>query len=170
MIECWDLEPPKPEGEMRKDHVPANLIAPIVARYIREMEDAIGRPGAVLGASGSAYHARAVRAVGPRGVLATEAGCNERWLRQLLKGETKWIQFRQADKLLCTMELNYLWWQPPLSSWYWHTDITEVEPRLLKRRAQERARRARNPERYASKQREYRRNQERRRNADRSDS
>lgn len=61
--------------------------------------------------------------------LAQKSGINRRKLYAILSGEQKHVQFDLADRLMCAMDLNHMWYEEPLSKYYGPIEVSKFERR-----------------------------------------
>lgn len=90
--------------------IPVEPLATLVEDYLKTQEKE--------GAEGS-------DTAGPRGMLCIRAKVNPKRLSQLMGRKTKWIDFGNADKLLCAInKTDYLLFHPELSKQYFQVSLS----------------------------------------------
>jgi len=83
-------------------HIPVEPLATLVDNYLKAQDGARGSDAA-----------------GPMGMLCVRSKVNPRRLNDLVHRKTKWIDFNNADKLLCAInKTDYFLFHPELSEQY----------------------------------------------------
>jgi hypothetical protein len=106
---------------MRTGYVPTDLLRPVIRNYLDAYE--ANQPLRQTGRTGTP------QAAGAREVLCVEAGVKPRLLYRILSGESKHTRFDTADRLLCAMNLVWMWHVPPLADVYQSVDLAGIPER-----------------------------------------
>lgn len=104
------------------DWIPCSVLVPIMQRWL-DAEDRLNEKAS--GTYGEEHMRYPVRAT-----LAARSGVSERQIYRYLAGEGTYIRFDIADKLMCAMDLNYLWTMEPLAEYYFAGLSCDVEGSL----------------------------------------
>lgn len=85
------------------DWIPSERFAPVLREWIEHQEK-------VNGSGGGAYVRGEDGRHGVRSALCERANVSPRAVWRYLSGESKYVRLDIADRLLCAMDLTYLWY------------------------------------------------------------
>lgn len=74
----------------------------------------------------------------PMNALAFQSGITIRTLSRYFSGQNKYIDFDNADRILCALGIAYLWYQKPLSDYYWNVSLCDKLTEIQKKKRRKR--------------------------------
>jgi hypothetical protein len=101
--------------------VPAEIVIPIIQRYLDSYETNGDGNGGWNGPSG-------VTKLSANTFLAESAGMRADSFAKIMKGRTQYLSFYVVDRLLCAMDQPMKWHEEPLLSFYLEADLSAPPP------------------------------------------